>query len=143
MVSEPAFGGEGIDGILATTRQALELVRAETPSGEPLMGAGADADGMVQAVVQAPGYLVGLDIDPRLLRRGSAQVAEHVASAVNTALADLRAKACNGQTGPDLDAIGEHLAELQTESIRQLERFTTAASSAIEQIRSGERGSRG
>ncbi|MCX5118591.1 YbaB/EbfC family nucleoid-associated protein [Micromonospora sp. NBC_00362] len=59
------------------------------PTGEgELRGCGTAADGLVEAVVTGYGRLESLEIDPRLLRRGTGAIAAHVIEAVRAAQDD-------------------------------------------------------
>lgn len=59
------------------------------PTGEgELRGRGTAADGLVEAVVAGYGRLESLEIDPRLLRRGTGAIAGHVIEAVRAAQDD-------------------------------------------------------
>src|SRR5262245_14847799 len=114
----------GLDRLLADTRQALESIRggAAVPD-EPLEGTGTAHDDQVRATVRTPGRVTALDLNPRVMRLPSEELAEHIVTAVNAALDDLRAKAVDAATPVDLGTLGTQLADLQGESIRQMERF--------------------
>jgi hypothetical protein len=135
----PTDGGldsAGLDELLANTRRALESVRGARPAGgDAPVGVGAAAGAQVRVTAAAPGELTGLEIDPRLLRLPAAELAAHVVDAVNAALADLRAKAVEAATPVDVDRLGSQLADLHNESIRQMQRFTSAITGAVDQIR--------
>jgi DNA-binding protein YbaB len=140
-VADGGLGAAGLDRLLADTRRALAAAQGGMPaSGEPLEGVGTAHDDQVRATVRAPGRLTALDLNPRVMRLASEELSEHIIAAVNAALDDLRTRATAavpaGEAAPDLGALGGQLAELHTESIRQMERITSAVQGAIEQIRS-------
>ena len=138
-VTDPSndLSGEGLDRLLADTRRALESVRAAAPARdvEPATGTGAAADEQVRVTATAPGELTGLEIDPRLLRLPVAELSAHLRNAVNAALADLRAKAVESAIPVDVGRLSSQLVDLHNESIRQMERFTSAITGAVDQIR--------
>ncbi|MBG6067715.1 YbaB/EbfC family nucleoid-associated protein [Micromonospora ureilytica] len=78
------------------------------PTGEgELRGRGTAADGLVEAVVVGYGRLESLEIDPRLLRRGTGAIADHVIEAVRTAQDDeLRQR--QEMLGGDIDQAATH-----------------------------------
>ena len=135
----PTNGGldsAGLDELLASTRRALESVRGARPAdGEAPVGVGTAADEQVRVTATAPGELTGLEIDPRLLRLPVAELSAHLRNAVNAALADLRAKAVESATPVDVGRLSSQLVDLHNESIRQMERFTSAITGAVDQIR--------
>src|SRR5262249_18602858 len=122
------------------TREALASARGTGAPVEPLEATGTAHDDQVRATVRAPGRLTALELDPRVMRLPSEDLSGHIIVAVNAALEDLRARAADAigaeAAAPDLNALGGRLAELHTESIRQMERITSAVQGAIEQIRS-------
>jgi len=137
VVGRSELNGEGLDKVLADTRRALQAVRsAPTTDGEPIQGAGSASDGRVRVVTQAPGHVTALELDPRLMRLSSEDLAAEIVIAVNAAFDDLRTKAVEAVMPADLGAMSSQLEDLQNESVRQLERFTSAISGAVEQIRS-------
>jgi DNA-binding protein YbaB len=68
--------------------QQLAAVRAELREQE---GTASSESGLAAATVGADGRLRGLELDPRLLRAGTHQIAEEVVAAVNRAIDDLQA----------------------------------------------------
>lgn len=137
MSESSAFGAEGFDQLLARAREALESMRGGVaPDGaEPSQGAGSADDEKIRVTVTAPGRITSLELDPVVMRRPSEDLAADLVAAVNAALDDLRANATEAGTGPDLDALNGQLAELHEGSVRQMAYFTSAANSAIDQIR--------
>src|SRR5690606_28086807 len=55
-------------------------------------GQGTSASGLVTATVAADGKVSELQLDPRIMRTSSYQIAEEVTEAVNQAIDDLRAR---------------------------------------------------
>src|SRR5690349_5913987 len=136
MPEQGGLNGAGLDDLLASTRRALETVRGVRPAGgEPMIGTGTAADEQVRVTAAAPGEIVAFDVDPRLLRLPSHGLSVPLMAAVNAALADRRAKAVDAAVPGDVDRLGDQLADLHNESVRQMERFTTAIAGAVAQIR--------
>jgi hypothetical protein len=128
--------GVDLDRLLADTRRALAAVSG-TGAPEAAEGVGTAAEERVRAVVRSPGRLTELEVDPRLMRLSAEELTEQIMAAVNLALDDLRDKATTAATPADLPRLGEQLATLHTDSVRQMERFTSSMSDAIARIRSG------
>ena len=109
--------------------------QGERPTAEELQGTGEAADGAVRAVAAPPGRVVSLDIDPRLLRGGSADVAAAVTAAVNAALDQLRTSAAAAVVPADLDRLERDLEAVQLDSVRQMARLGAAMDTAMAQLR--------
>jgi len=137
MPQQGGLNGAGLDELLASTRRALETVRGARPAdgAEPVTGTGTAAHEQVRVTAAAPGEIIAFEVDPRLLRLASHELSAHLMTAVNAALADLRAKAVDAAVPADLGRLGDELADLHNESVRQMERFTTAIAGAVAQIR--------
>ncbi|MEV0148813.1 MULTISPECIES: hypothetical protein [unclassified Nonomuraea] len=95
---------------------------ADQEADEP-RGRGESAAGQVVAVVGADGLLEHLRLNPRSLRMGSEELAEHVVSAVRAAQQDQMARA--GEPPPDAEAeaidpaeLMHRLDELEVQSLR-------------------------
>ncbi|WP_412541353.1 YbaB/EbfC family nucleoid-associated protein [Longispora sp. K20-0274] len=131
------LSGASIDQILASTRGMLEAMRAGVgpATEEPVEGTGQSADGRVQAVAVAPGTIRSIELDPRLMRLPSAELAEQITQAVNAALDSLRSQAVAGALPADPALLSEQLAELQTESARTMARFTQTLDEVSTRIR--------
>ena len=137
MTSESGLTGEGLDQLLSSARQALEAARTGgSSSAEPVQAVGtAGDDEQIRATVRTPGQLTSLELDPRVMRLPSAELAEQIMLAINRALTELRNQAV-ATAAVDLDALNGQLQDLHQESIRQMERFTSAIDGAVSQIRS-------
>ena len=138
MTFESGLTGEGLDQLLSSARQALEAARTGgSSSAEPVQAVGtAGDDEQIRATVRTPGQLASLELDPRVMRLPSAELAEQIMLAVNRALTELRSQAVAAAAAVDLDALNGQLQDLHQESIRQMERFTSAIDGAVGQIRS-------
>jgi YbaB/EbfC DNA-binding family len=137
MTGTSGLGAEGLDNLLSDTRRLIDSMRTSAPTdnGEPPEGVGTAMDGAIRCTAGLPGLVTSLELDPKVMRHASRDLAHHVAEAVNAALADLRAKVTGTVTPVDPNVLSAQVAQLQDESIRQMERFTSAIGLAIEQIR--------
>ncbi|MFJ1539930.1 YbaB/EbfC family nucleoid-associated protein [Micromonospora chalcea] len=120
-----------LDGLLTEARRALQMVRsggagpAEPEAAQSTTGTGTAADGMVSATI-TDGRFDTLVIEPRLMRLPAAELAEHVTSAVNAALDDLRDRRRDSEQSADLDALAQSLRAVQDRSIRQMTQMSHA-----------------
>jgi DNA-binding protein YbaB len=135
---ERRFGvaSEEFDFGLEQARQHMrDLVAASTgPDGEPLEGYGEAANGMVQVTV-AGGRISAVELNPRVMRLPSEELAEAFVEAANAALADLAAKYPAVAAPPvDLAAVERQLAEAQEQSAMQLRRYEQTISEALAQL---------
>jgi DNA-binding protein YbaB len=130
------------DRMLQETRKMLDGVRsgAAAPPDQdapPAEGNGEAADGRVKAVAVTGGRLKSIELDPRMMRLASAELAEHIVTAVNAALADLRAKATAEDAAIDPEALARHVREVQDQSLRQMAMFTQTISETVARINQG------
>lgn len=120
-----------LDGLLTEARRALQVVRsggagpAEPETAMTATGTGIAADGQVSATI-TDGRFDTLVIEPRLMRLPAAELAEHVTSAVNAALDDLRNRRREVEQPADLDALAQNLEAVQDRSIRQMTQMSHA-----------------
>jgi len=122
------------------------LGRAQTPSGdqdeqEPPIGTGEAADGRVRVRAVLPGMIENLQLEPSVLRLSVDDLTREIESAVNTALADLRARAVATAGPADLDALTAQLKDIQFDAERQFTKLTASLVEAQEQLtrRAGDR----
>jgi DNA-binding protein YbaB len=132
------FSGSDIDQVLSEARKALESMRkSPTPSETPpVQGTGESAEGKVKAAAQAGGRLKSVELDPRAMRLSSEELAEHIMTAVNAALDDLRSKAPAAAASEAIDtaALGKQVEELQNQGLRQMELISQALNETIAKI---------
>jgi hypothetical protein len=141
MSENGGFGAGGLDRLLTSTLEALEQVRASrsTPAQPPAPTRGEAADGKVVAIAGDGGRLTSITVDPRLLREGIDVVCEHIVTAANAALDQLRVTAATApgvETAPEVDtaALAGKLREVQDSSLRQMEMFSQAIAEAMSQL---------
>jgi DNA-binding protein YbaB len=130
------LGSAEVDRLLSRTKTMLESLGSARPAGaaEDRSGVGEAADGRVR-VVAADGRVKSLKLDPRLMRAGSEELAEHVLAAVNAALDDMAAKVPSADdiSVPDPKALAAQVSEIQEQSVRQLAAISQAISAAVRQ----------
>jgi hypothetical protein len=142
-VSDPVDPA-GFDGMFDATLRALGQVGGAPGEGEdaePLVGTGEGAGGLIRATATAGGRITDLDLNPRALRMGSAELSEEILAAVNGALDDLRTKVSEAAATPDLSGLAERLKEVQETSKRQLSGLIESLVAAQERIASAGRSS--
>lgn len=99
-------------------------------------GSGVAADGRVRAVA-ADGLIESVELDPRVLRLSTEELARHVLAALNAALDDLRVRALpgDGSTRIDPGMLAARLGEVQEQAMHQLYRLTSALQDVVGEIR--------
>jgi DNA-binding protein YbaB len=123
----------GFDGELARVRQELRDLAATT-DGEPPEGYGEAAEGMI-AVTAVNGRLSSVELNPRVLRMASEELAEAFAAAVNAALADMESK-YRVPAYPSFDPgrLDAQLAEVEEQSARQMREYRQTIDDALRQL---------
>lgn len=130
------LGSAELDRLLSQTRTMLEsLGTRHAQEEDDARGTGEALDGRVLAVA-AGARVESLTLDPRVMRLGSEELAEHVVTAVNAALGELASKAPSGDQNslPDPRVIAAQVAEIQEQSVRQLAALSQAISAAVRQV---------
>jgi hypothetical protein len=121
------------DGGLEQLRRELHDLAAAAPGadGEPVEGYGEAAEGLVRVVVEN-GRLTIVELDPRVMRLGAADLAEAFVAAANDALADLESK-YPAMAYPAIDpaALEAQLAEVQEQSVRQMRQYNQSINDAL------------
>jgi len=132
-------GRADLDWLLGETRRLLDSARSGQPSEadlEPVTGAGESADGRVRATATR-GRLERVELDPRVMRMSSEELAAHLVTAVNAAL-DQVATAAAAQAGPEAVAdsavLAEQLRQVQEDGVRRMAAFTQGISEAMAQL---------
>ncbi|WP_245974297.1 YbaB/EbfC family nucleoid-associated protein [Thermomonospora umbrina] len=137
--------------MLGETRKLLEQVRsgaaaapgeADTP---PLEGFGEAADGRIRVTAGQGGEIKGIELDPRVMRMASEELAEHLTVAVNAALTDLRSRATTSDTPIDPSVLADRLQEVQDQGLRQMGLFAQGLEDAMARFKEAGsgRGTRG
>lgn len=128
-----------LERLLEDTKRIVDEFQAGAPAdpeAEPPRGEGAAADGRVRAVVGAGGRVESLTVDPRVMRGGTESVCEHIMTAVNEALDNLKATTAAATPAGVADpaALSARLSELRTESLRQMDMITQGISETLDRI---------
>ncbi|MEV5749972.1 YbaB/EbfC family nucleoid-associated protein [Actinoallomurus sp. NPDC052308] len=124
-----------VDDLISRTRNVLEsLGTAGSGGAREVRGVGESPDGRVKAVAVA-GHIESLELDPRVMRMPSQELAEHITAAVNAALDGLAAQPPPAEQPalPRPEVIAAQLAEIQEQSVRQLAAISEAISAAVRQ----------
>lgn len=124
---------------LRDARRMLDSPPASAPMGEgvELRGEGEAADGRVRAVAVTGGRVESLELDPRVMRMSSQELAGHLTVALNGALDAVRAQVPVEQVDvvPDSAVLMERLREVQNAGLRQLDVITRGINDALAGIR--------
>lgn len=125
------------DRMLTETRGLLDQIRsgqARPPDAERAEGRGEAAGGKVRVVAGTGGELTSVELDPRVMRMPSEELAEELRSAVNAALRELRSRSQATGTAIDPDVLAERLREAQDRGLRQMAVFTQTLNELMTQI---------
>jgi DNA-binding protein YbaB len=115
-------------GLTEVRRQLQELA-----TGEPPVGFGEAAEGMVR-VTAVDGRVSRVDLNPRVMRMASEELAEYFAEAVNAALADLAAKVPQAALpNIDLTRLDAQLAEAEQQAAVSIRRYEQSIAEALRQ----------
>jgi hypothetical protein len=137
-------GPNEFDRMLDETRALLEQVRSgqAAPPGDgdeaPPEGHGEAAEGRIRVTAGVGGELTSIELDPRVMRMASEELAAELTSAVNAALRDLRSRARATDAAIDPAVLAERLKETQDQGLRQMALFTQSLDELMTRI--GNRG---
>ncbi|WP_030156564.1 YbaB/EbfC family nucleoid-associated protein [Glycomyces sp. NRRL B-16210] len=115
---------------LAEARAALAKATASPEDGQAKPVTAASANGLVSVTLGVDGRVSAINVEPKAVKEGTDYIAEHVLTALNDALDQRSAMVGSDERVPDLQAIGESLAEVQDAGVRQLQ----AMSASIGQV---------
>ncbi|WP_243718624.1 YbaB/EbfC family nucleoid-associated protein [Actinomadura sp. KC06] len=136
-----------LDRMLTEARKTLDSMRkggaaAERPAdaGEAVEGVGEAAEGRVTVTAASGGRLKNVEINPRALRLSAEELGEHLVTAANAALDDLRRKAGEAAAGQAVDTarLSEQIEGIQNESLRQMTMISQSFNDAIAKVRGGK-----
>ena len=124
-------------GDLDQVRQQLRgLASAATDAdGQPHRGQGEAMEGMVKVTAEA-GRLSLVELNPRVMRASSQELAEAFTEAANAALNDLASKlpAVSAPPSVDIAALEDQLAAAQDQARRRLAQFARSVDEAMSRI---------
>jgi DNA-binding protein YbaB len=123
--------------MLSQARKTLESLRSSRQPGADARGMGEAANGQVRVVAASPGRLESLELDPRVMRMPSKDLAAHVLAAANAALDDLAAQAPSaaGISVPDPGELAAAVADVQQQSVRQMAAISQAITAAVQRAK--------
>ncbi|GAA4130058.1 YbaB/EbfC family nucleoid-associated protein [Actinomadura keratinilytica] len=139
------FSGAELERMLTEARETLESMRqggtaprpartAEAADGDALQGVGEAAGGAVRVVAEAAGRVKSVHLDEKAMRLSPRELGEQLVTAVNAALEDLRVKAATAAAARREAEPGEQSADLQDQSLRQMELLTQAINDTLAKI---------
>jgi DNA-binding protein YbaB len=131
------LGSAELDQMLSQARKTLESLRSSRLPGGDARGRGEAAGGQVRVVAASPGRLESLELDPRVMRMPSKDLAACVLAAANAALDDLAAQAPSaaGISAPDPRELAAAVADVQQQSVRQMAAISQAIAAAVQRAK--------
>lgn len=132
------FGEEAIAQQLAEARSALDEVRKAQPDQLVQPVTAEAADGRIKVTLGVNGRIEKVRFaEERVLKEGTEYLEEELAKAVNAAL-DARAEALSADVpAPDLEAIGNAVAQIQEQGVRQMRDMTAQISAVMQKLQGG------
>lgn len=133
-------GPNEFDRMLSETRQLLEQVRSgqAPPPGDwdeqAVEGRGEAAQSRIRVVAGVGGELTSIELDPRVMRMSSEELAAELITAVNAALRDLRSQTRASDVAIDPAVLAERLKEAQDQGLRQMVLFTQSLDDLMTRI---------
>lgn len=132
------FGEDAIAQQLAEARSQLDVVRQTQQDHRVPPVTAEAADGRIKVTLGANGRVERFEfVEVRVLKEGTEFLEEELRNAVNAAL-DARAESLATDTAaPDLEAIGEAVAQLQDQGLAQMRAMTTQISAVMKKLQGG------
>ncbi|MBO3735659.1 YbaB/EbfC family nucleoid-associated protein [Glycomyces niveus] len=132
------FGEDAIAQQLAEARSQLDVVRQTQQDHQVPPVTAEAADGRIKVTLGANGRVERFEFtEVRVLKEGTEFLEEELRNAVNAAL-DARAESLATDTAaPDLEAIGEAVAQLQDQGLAQMRAMTTQISAVMKKLQGG------
>ncbi|MEV3939048.1 YbaB/EbfC family nucleoid-associated protein [Glycomyces sp. NPDC049804] len=132
------FGEDAIAQQLAEARSQLDVVRQTQQDHQVPPVTAEAADGRIKVTLGANGRVERFEFtEVRVLKEGTEFLEEALRDAVNAAL-DARAESLATDTAaPDLEAIGEAVAQLQDQGLAQMRAMTTQISAVMKKLQGG------
>ncbi|MER7213581.1 YbaB/EbfC family nucleoid-associated protein [Streptosporangium sp. NPDC000239] len=125
--------GKRFDDMLA---ESIRSLSSPENQGDPLQGSGRAADGQVGVLVGPDGRLAALNLNPRVMRMASEDLAREILTAVNAALDDLRANipGLDPAAIPDPGRLAESLEDVHADVTRRLDEFASGIESTVRRL---------
>jgi 3-oxoacyl-ACP reductase-like protein len=128
------MGPAQFDSLLERANQALEKAAAQPTDAE---GSAAGAGGLVQARISSR-RVEFLQIDPRAVRLGAAELAAEIQDTVNRAFDALPGADVDGSAARSAgQALAGELREIQNESMRSMTMFVQSVRDAVSRLEQG------
>jgi len=133
------FGEDEIAKQLADARSALDDVRQHQQDHQVPPVTAEAADGRIKITLGADGRVERFEFtEVRVLKEGTEFLEEELKKGVNAAL-DARAETMAADTAvPDLEAIGDAVAKIQDQGLRQMREMSAQISTVMKKLQSGE-----
>ncbi|MEU7803331.1 YbaB/EbfC family nucleoid-associated protein [Micromonospora arborensis] len=128
------LGENALEEQLAQARAALRDVSRTVAPRERVESVGEAADGRIRVTVGSDGRVSAVDLDPRVLREGSEQLAEEFRRAVNAALDEQDEAVATAEPMPDLAAMTATVERLQDQGLRQMREITLAVGETMRKL---------
>ncbi|MEU8182511.1 YbaB/EbfC family nucleoid-associated protein [Micromonospora sp. NPDC049044] len=128
------LGEKALEEQLAQARAALREVSSTVAPRERVESVGEAADGRIRVTVDSAGRVSAVNLDPRVLREGSEQLAEEFRRAVNAALDGQEEATAGTEPMPDLAAMTATVERLQDQGLRQMREITLAVSETMRKL---------
>ncbi|GAB3659224.1 YbaB/EbfC family nucleoid-associated protein [Glycomyces tarimensis] len=113
---------------LAEARAAVARATASPEQAVPVTAEA--AKGHIGVILGVDGRVSAIKVDPKAFKEGTDYIAQHVLTALNDALDQRSAMVSTDERVPNLESIGESLAEVQDSGVRRLQ----AMSASIDQV---------
>jgi hypothetical protein len=129
--------GQYLGDMLAESIRSLSrLENLRDSTEDTLQGSGQAADGQVSAVAGPDGRLRELNLNPRVMRMASKDLAQEILTAVNAALDDLRAGIPGLEPAAVMDSqkLSESLNSVHADVVRRLDEFASGIEFTVQQL---------
>jgi len=132
------FGEDEMAKRLADARSALDDVRQHQQNNQVPPVTAEAADGRIKITLGSDGRVERFEFtEVRVLKEGTEFLEEELKKGVNAAL-DARAESMDpGTDVPDLEAIGEAVAKIQDQGLRQMREMSAQISTVMKKLQGG------
>jgi DNA-binding protein YbaB len=128
---------DAFEQLLTDTRAQLESMRARPGQGQPpAVGVGQALDGRVKTAMAADGRLLGMVLDPSVLRMDERDLARVIVAAVNQAWAARLGldESAAAVAGMDPAVLQRQLSQLQDKGLDAMRRFTDGMQAVLDKV---------
>jgi DNA-binding protein YbaB len=132
------FGEDAIAQQLAEARSKLDVVRQTQQDHQVPPGTAEAADGRIKITLGADGRVERFEfVEVRVLKEGTEFLEEELKNAVNAALNARAESLASGTAAPDLEAIGEAVAQIQDQGLAQMRAMSAQISTVMKKLQGG------